>query len=72
MSAFDAERFVRDLNAKRFERRMTWKAVAAESGVSASTLTRMVQGKRPDLDGFAALCIWGRLNANAYLVGNPK
>lgn len=26
--------------------------------MSASTLTRMAQGKRPDIDGFAALTAW--------------
>ena len=45
----------------------TLNQVAAESGVSASTLTRMAQGKRPDVDGLAALVAWSGLEADAYV-----
>ena len=45
---------------------MTWKDVAAES-VSASTLTRMAQGKRPDVDGLAALLRWSGLQAEMFI-----
>lgn len=46
---------------------LTWKQVAEESGVSASTLTRMAQGKRPDVDGLAALLAWSGLDAEDYV-----
>jgi transcriptional regulator with XRE-family HTH domain len=46
---------------------LNWKQVAAQSGVSASTLTRMAQGKRPDVDGLAALVAWSGLDADDYL-----
>ena len=51
---FDADGFYAALDAERRSRRYTWKRVADESRVSASTLTRMAQGRRPDVDSLAA------------------
>ncbi len=53
---FDSDAFYAALDGVRRARDLNWKEVAAQSGVSASTLTRMAQGKRPDVDGLAALC----------------
>lgn len=64
---FDAEAFYEALDATRLSRRLNWKQVAAESGVSASTLTRMAQGRRPDVDGLAALSAWSGLTADNYV-----
>ena len=47
---FDADAFHEALDGVRQARALTWKQVAAQSGVSASTLTRMAQGKRPNMD----------------------
>jgi transcriptional regulator with XRE-family HTH domain len=57
-SALDGERIARDLN---------WKDVSAESGVSASTLTRLSQGKRPDVDSLTALTHWLGLSADRFM-----
>jgi transcriptional regulator with XRE-family HTH domain len=64
---FDAETFYGALDSARQARRLNWKQVAAQSGVSASTLTRMAQGKRPDVDGLAALAAWSGLNTDDYV-----
>jgi transcriptional regulator with XRE-family HTH domain len=64
---FDAEGFYRALDAERQARKLNWKQVATDSGVSASTLTRMAQGKRPDIDGLAALTSWSGLVADDYI-----
>ncbi|MFD3500460.1 helix-turn-helix domain-containing protein [Streptomyces sp. NPDC058678] len=64
---FDAEGFYAALDAARVARGLNWKQVAAGSGVSASTLTRMAQGKRPDVDGLAALCAWSGLDADDFV-----
>lgn len=66
---FDTEAFFAALDAVREAKKRTWKEVAAESEVSASTLTRMAQGKRPDVDGLAALLAWSGLKAEDYLKG---
>lgn len=64
---FDADAFYAALNGVRHSRKRNWKQVAAESGVSASTLTRMAQGKRPDVDGLAALAAWSGLEVDDYV-----
>lgn len=64
---FDSVAFYGALDAERQGRSLTWKQVAAGSGVSASTLTRMAQGKRPDVDGLAALAAWSGLDADDYV-----
>jgi transcriptional regulator with XRE-family HTH domain len=64
---FDAEVFYAALDSVRQARKLTWKQVAGESGVSASTLTRMAQGRRPDVDGLAALVAWSGLDADDYV-----
>ena len=68
---FDTEAFFAAIDAVREAKKLTWKEVAGESGVSASTLTRMAQGKRPDVDGLAALLSWSGLKAEDFLKGRP-
>ena len=67
--AFDHDAFYSDLDATRQVRKLNWKQVATEAGVSPSTLTRLGQGKRPDVDSLAALCAWGTLDADDYMKG---
>lgn len=65
--SFDANAFFSALDATRQARRLTWKQIATESGVSASTLTRMAQGRRPDVDSLAALSSWSGLNVDDFV-----
>ena len=65
-SRFDAEGFYSALDSVRQARRLTWKQIAAQAGVAASTLTRMGQGKRPDIDGLAALASWSKLDVSNF------
>ena len=69
---FDVEAFYDALDEIRKNEKLTWKKVADKSGVSASTLTRMAQGKRPDVDGMAALAAWSNLNVDNYIVGHHQ
>lgn len=64
---FDAEGFYGAIDSHRISRSMTWKDVAKASGVSASTLTRMAQGRRPDVDSLAALLSWSGENATSFV-----
>ena len=64
---FDSQGFYDALDATRRSRNLNWKQVAAQSGVSASTLTRMAQGRRPDVDGLAALSSWSGLKADDFV-----
>lgn len=64
---FDTGAFYDALDAARQAQQLNWKQVSGASGVSASTLTRIAQGKRPDVDGLAALAAWSGLNADDYV-----
>lgn len=64
---FDGDAFYRALEATVSARKKTWKEVAAETGVSASTLTRMSQGRRPDAASLAALSAWAGLNPSDFV-----
>ena len=66
---FDLSGFYAALDAQRVSKKLTWKKVAEASGVSASTLTRMAQGKRPDVDGLAALLKWSCLDVTHFIEG---
>ncbi len=67
---FDVESFYAALDSQRQSQRLTWKQVAEKSEVSASTLTRMAQGRRPDVDSLAALLQWSGLQAEAFVKGD--
>lgn len=64
---FDGDAFYRALEATVGARSKNWKQVAAETGVSASTLTRMAQGRRPDAASLAALSAWAGLNPSDFV-----
>lgn len=69
---FDNEAFFAALNSTRESRDLTWKQLASEAGVSASTLTRVGQGKRPDVDSFAALVAWAGLTPDDFIAGAKR
>lgn len=56
------------LDAARRERKLTWRQLAAQAQVSPSTLSRLAVGKRPDVDGLAALCDWAGRSADNFIV----
>ena len=66
---FDLAGFYAALDAQRTAKGLNWKQVSKQSGVSASTLTRMSQGRRPDIDGLALLLAWSGLDASNFLPG---
>jgi transcriptional regulator with XRE-family HTH domain len=69
---FDSEGFFAALDDVRTTREMTWKQVAQESEVPASTLTRMAQGRRPDVDSLAALLKWSGLSADDFILDDDE
>src|SRR5271157_1632342 len=64
---FNGDAFYRALETTVTARSKNWKQVAAETGVSASTLTRMAQGRRPDAASLAALSAWAGLNPSDFV-----
>lgn len=65
--AFDSDAFYATLNATRLSRQKTWKDIAEETGVNASTLSRMGQGAKPDVNGLASLLAWSNLKAESFI-----
>ena len=66
-AGFDVEGFYLALDATRQSRKLTWRSVAKAAGISPSTLTRMAQGKRPDVDSLAKLTVWSGLTVDDYV-----
>ena len=64
---FDVAALHAALDSERRSRRLTWKAVAAQSDVSASTLTRLSQGRQPDVNSLAALTAWLGMPADHFM-----
>jgi transcriptional regulator with XRE-family HTH domain len=64
---FNGDAFYRALETTVTAKGKTWKQVASETGVSASTLTRMAQGRRPDAASLAALSAWAGLNPSDFV-----
>src|SRR3954454_4696872 len=69
---FDSEAFYAALNAARLSRQKTWKDVAEEAGINASTLSRIGQGAKPDVNGLAALLAWSNLKAEMFIRGSGE
>lgn len=68
-SEFRMEAFFQALDREREARNLNWKQVSQQSGVSASTLTRMAQGRRPDVDSMSSLMNWSGLSADGFIGG---
>ncbi len=59
---FDAEAFYSALAQVVQARKVSWRRVARETGVSSATLTHMAQGRGLDAASLAALSAWAGLN----------
>lgn len=69
---FDTEAFFSALNAIRIRQALTWKEIATKAKVNPSTLSRIGQGKKPDLNGLSALLIWSGLKAEMFMPQGRK
>ena len=61
-NGFDAEAFYGALARVVQARKVPWRQVARETGVTPSTLSRMAHGRRPDAASLAVLSAWAGLN----------
>lgn len=64
---FDCEAYYTALDEIRKTKALSWKKVSDQTKVSASTLTRMGQGKHPDADSLTMLSAWAGLNPADYV-----
>ncbi|WP_037616901.1 helix-turn-helix domain-containing protein, partial [Streptomyces aureus] len=60
------------LDIKRRADGLTWRQVAAQLDLSASTLSRLADGRRPDADALVTLLVWLDLDDAASFVIKPK
>jgi transcriptional regulator with XRE-family HTH domain len=60
------EDLVAALDSERQARHLSWRQLAIEAEVSPSTLTRMQQGKSPDVNTFSALTSWLNIPAERF------
>lgn len=65
MGLVDTDLLYRTLDAHRQARCLTWRDVAAETGLSPSTFARLPK-RRPGLDGYLALCRWLGMPAETF------
>ena len=60
------------LDSERKAKGLSWRQLAKEAGVSPSTLTRMQQGKSPDVNTFTALTQWLNIAAERFYTDHPS
>lgn len=49
---------------------LSWRQLAGQLGISPSTLSRMAQGHRPDVDSFATIIGWLGVPAERFFTGS--
>lgn len=63
---FDKKYFSERVKAKRWRERTSLREVSIETGVSAPTLSRMENENLPDIETFAKLCKWMKVNPGKF------
>jgi transcriptional regulator with XRE-family HTH domain len=71
-TTIDVDALYAALDAKRQKEGWSWRELARNLEISPSTLTRMAQGRRPDLDAFATLLRWLGMSADAFMRPTTK
>jgi len=56
------------LNQQRLARDLTWRQVAAEIGVSVTTITRIKNGGRMEVDGMLAMVGWLQVPVETFVL----
>lgn len=57
------------LDKARESRGLSWRQLAKEIGVSASTISRMANDLKPDLTAFAAMTTWLKMPSEEFYAG---
>lgn len=69
--SFDPIGLHRLVDGIRIDRGASWARMAKEAGISASTMTRLSQGRSPDVNGLSAILVWSGLDANDVMGTAP-
>lgn len=70
--AVDVKSLHAALDHAREEKGLSWRQLAKELDVSASTLSRMVNGLKPDVSAFAAMTTWLKMPADSFFRVSPS
>lgn len=70
--SLDTEALFTAIDRRRRARRIYFRDVAAEANVSASGLTRLGQGHRPDADCLVRLLVWLGTTDLAPFIATPE
>lgn len=62
----DVDAMIAALDSERQAKNLSWRQIAKAAGISPSTLTRMQQGKSPDVNTFTALSRWLNIPAEKF------
>lgn len=70
MTIFNKKEFQRDvLTRRRIDMNISMEVACAEIGISKATLSRIENGKTPEIDTFLKICDWlGVNNINKYFI----
>jgi transcriptional regulator with XRE-family HTH domain len=68
----DVPELYRRLDVRRREQGLSWRQLAARLDLSASTLSRLADGNRPDADALVSLLVWLDLDTDIAIVIKPK
>ena len=60
------------LDAVREYRKLSWRQVAREVGVSPSTFSRLANKQKPDVDAFLAMVRWLNLPAERFMIDDDE
>jgi transcriptional regulator with XRE-family HTH domain len=71
-SRLDMGALMAALDAQRKSLDISWRELARQADVSPSSLTRMQQGKNPDVNTFAALLQWLGLPAERFMLTEAR
>jgi transcriptional regulator with XRE-family HTH domain len=56
------------LDAARISKELSWRQLAKEIGVSPSTMTRMGNSQKPEINAFAAMVRWLNMPAETFMI----
>lgn len=69
---FDAKLFLSSIWAKLIGNKISGREAARQVGISASTMSRLLNGETPDINTFALVVKWLQMDANVFLVSPQR
>jgi len=78
MKKFDRIAFVREVINKRFrvefarKRHIGLREIGKDIGISASTVSRIINGKMIDIDSLILVCAWIEIDIDEFIIDTTK